>query len=278
MDTVRPSLVSLVWLVYRDAIRALWALRHLAVMACLISIAHSLARLILYSPGFASTIGRSGRDLIAVAFGVGWIFLLVPFLIAVHRFILFDEAQTHYLIEPKNPRTLRFFGAWLALSVLGAVPVLLAASTAVAARLLESWLLWTIFPFIILPIILCLRMTLLLPALAADAPGATWVNAYQDTKGRSFSIFLIYLAATVPFVVVGALLVALSWTLLTLGIALMAMAAVPYKILSTLSTLASLVVFDAFYVCSVALFAVLASRLFQLLGDRVKHLPGPQTA
>jgi len=74
MESVRPSFVSLIWLVYRDAGRALWTLRHLAWTACLIGIAHSLARLILYSPGFAATIGATARDLIALMFaaGVGW--------------------------------------------------------------------------------------------------------------------------------------------------------------------------------------------------------------
>ena len=42
-------------------------------------------------------------------------------------------------------------------------------------------------------------MTLILPAIAADAPGATWVNAYQDTRGHSLGILLIYLAIEMPF-------------------------------------------------------------------------------
>jgi hypothetical protein len=211
-------------------------------------------------------------------FGVGWIFLLVPFLIAVHRFVLFDEAATHYVIEPKNPRVLRFFGSWLVLAMVAAVPVMLMVSTIAMARLLDPWLLWAIAPFIVLPIILGLRMTLILPAIAADAPGATWVNAYQDTKGHAWGIFLIYLATAIPGVVVGAALMGAAQLLLSFAILLMARANVPFEIISTLGTLASLTVFDAFNVCSAALFVAIASRLFQLLGDRVKHLPGPQTA
>lgn len=278
MEIVRPSLVSLIWLVYRDAGRALWTLRALALTAYLISIAHSLARLILYSPGFAGTFGIASRDFVALMFGVGWIFLLVPFLIAVHRFILLDEAATDYLVETKNPRLLRFFGAWIVLSIVAALPILLAASAVATGRLLESWLLWTIAPFVVLPIILCLRMTLLLPAIAVDAPGATWVNAYHDTRGHSCGIFLIYLATAVPFMIGGALLTVVARTVLTIGFSAMAATAVPYEIESALGTLASLAVFNAIYVSSAVLFAALAARLFQLLGDRVKQLPGPQTA
>src|SRR5438132_366798 len=172
MDSVRPSLVSLVWLVYRDAGRALWALRDLALTACLISIAHSLADMILYSPGFARATGGAGRHLAALALTVGWIFLLVPFLIALHRFVLLDETQSRYLIASKHPRTLRFFGSWIILSLVAATPSMIAVSALAAARSIDWWTWILIAPLVILPIVLGLRMTLLFPAIAVDAPGA----------------------------------------------------------------------------------------------------------
>ena len=58
----------------------------------------------------------------------------------------------------------------------------------------------------------------------------------------------------------------------------MVRAGVPFKIIATVDTLASLTVLNVVSVCSTVLFVALASRLFQLLGDRVKRLPGPQTA
>jgi hypothetical protein len=278
MESVRPSLVSLVLLVYRDTGRALWRLRHLALTACLISLAHSLARLILNSPGVAVTVGREGRGWIALAFAAGWIFLLVPFLIAVHRFILLDEAATHYEVQ-KNPRVLRFFGSWIVLSIVAGLPIVLATSAITASRLLEWWLLWgLVAPLILLLMVLCLRMTLLLPAIAVDAAGATWVNAYSDTKGHSLGIFLIYLASVVPLVIVGAIVMVVAWLLLTLGLVVIGFAGLSYEVARIFGTLVSLLAFNVVYVCSAVLMLVVASRLYQLLGDRVKGLPDPQTA
>src|SRR5262245_44409293 len=44
--------------------------------------------------------------------------LIMPLLIAVHRFILIDEVTTRYAIEFGRPRFARFFACWVALNVL----------------------------------------------------------------------------------------------------------------------------------------------------------------
>jgi hypothetical protein len=268
----------LITLAYRDAGRALRTLWPLALTACLIGIAHSLADMILRSPGFGRGAGASGRHLAELALAAGWIFLLVPFLIAVHRFILLEEMQEHYLVEPKHPRTLRFFGSWIVLSLVAVVPTLVASSALAAVRLIDWWIWILILPLVLLPIMLCLRMTLLFPAIAVDAPGASWLNAYHDTKGHSWGIFLIYLCATIPAVVVWAVLMATLWLLLAVALAAAAAGGLPFRIVSVLQTLTTLTVINIYYVCSAALMVVIASRLFQLLGDRVKHLSEPQSA
>src|SRR5207249_911245 len=98
-----------------------------------------------------------------------------------------------------------FFGSWIILSLVAAMPSMIAVSALAAARSIDWWTWVLIAPLVILPIVLGLRMTLLFPAIAVDAPGATWVNAYHDTKGHSWGIFLIYVAAMVPAIVIGAL-------------------------------------------------------------------------
>lgn len=278
METVRPSLVALITLAYRDAGRALWALRSPALTATLICLAHSLADMIMHAPGFGRGAGATGRHLADLALTAGLVFLLVPFFIAVHRFVLLDEAQPHYLIEPKSPRTLRFFGSWIALSLVAFVPIMIAAAALAAARLLDWWSWILIAPLVLLPIVLCLRMTLLFPAIAVDAPGASWINAYHDTKGHSFGIFLIYLVATLPAIAVGACLLPLLWLVLALASLALAKAGVPAPAVSVLRTLGSFLTINAYYVCTAALMVVIASRLFQLLGDRVRHLSAPQSA
>jgi hypothetical protein len=275
---VRPSLVGLITLAYRDAGRALWALRSLALTASLICVAHSLADMIMRSPGFGRASGGTGRQLAELALTAGLIFLLVPFLIAVHRFILLGEQQARYLVEPKSPRTLRFFGSWVVLSLVAFVPVMIAIAALAAARLLDWWYWILILPLVLLPIALCLRMTLLFPAIAVDAPGATWLNAYHDTRGHSWGIFLIYLTAGIPAIVIGAVMHLVLWSLLAIvSLALLA-AGVPFQVVSVLRTLGSLLTVNVYYVCTAALMVVIASRLFQLLGDRVRHLSAPQSA
>jgi cytochrome bd-type quinol oxidase subunit 2 len=278
MDSVRPSLPSLVALIYRDTGKALRALRHVALTACLISIAHSLARLILLSPSLTLTVGRDGRHWLALVLGAGWIFLMVPFLIAVHRYILLADTAEHYQIE-RSPRVLRFFGSWIVLSIVAGLPVVLALASLAAARMTEGWLVWgLIAPLIAALAVLCLRMTLLLPAIAVDAPGATWVNAYSDTRGHSLGILMIYLASVVPFVLGAAVAMVVAWLLLAIAIVVVAHAGASDQVVHVFATLTWLVVFNAVYVCTAVLMLVVASRLYQLLGDRVKGVPGPQTA
>jgi hypothetical protein len=278
MDNVRPSLVSLVWLVYRDTGRALWALRYLAVTACLISIAHSLLRLILTSPSITFTISGESRAWIALVFVAGWIFLLVPFLIAIHRFILLDEATPHYAIQT-GPRALRFFGSWIILSIVAGLPALLAFSAFAASRVAEGWLLWGLAaPLFLLSAAFCLRMTLLLPAIAVDAPGASWVNAYQDTRGHSLGILLIYGASVVPFALFGVLLMAAAWLVTIFALTLIATFGGSFEVARLFATFLWLLALNITYVGSTALMLVIASRLYQLLGDRVKSWPNPKTA
>jgi hypothetical protein len=278
VDIVRPPLFGLIALAYRDAGRAFWALRDLALTASLIGVAHSLADKITHAPGFGQAAGATGRQLADLALTAGWVFLLVPFMIAVHRFVLLGETQTHYLVERKNPRTLRFFGSWIALSLVAVMPGAIALTAFAAMRLLDWWVWLLLLPLVSLPIVLCLRMTLLFPAIAVDAPGATWLSAYQDTKGYSFGICIIYIAASLPAVVAAALCVATLQVLVVTGFAVLAAVGVPVRALSVLMTLTSMAIMNVLYVCSVVLMVVIASRIYRLLGDRVRRRSEPQNA
>ena len=130
----------------------------------------------------------------------------------------------------------------------------------------------------VLPVNIGLRMTLILPAIATDAPCATWVNAYQDTRGHSWGILLTYLAGEVPCVLAGVALMVLARLVLTTG----APADGARRRSAQDRRHGRHAGFadgpNAVSVCSAVTVRALASRLFQLLGDRVKRLPGPQTA
>ena len=278
MDIVRPPLVGLITLAYRDAGRALWSLRDLALTAGLIGVAHSLAMKILYTPGFARATGWFGRELAGLMLAAGWIFLLVPFMIAVHRFVLLDETQAHYLVERRNPRTLRFFGAWIALLLVVATPGPIALSGLAAVQPFDWWVWMLILPLVVLPVLLSLRMTLLFPAIAVDAPGATWVNAYQDTKGHSLRICVVYVAAGIPAIATVWVCKALLQVLVISGHTAFAAAGVPAGVLEVSNNLIVMTVSNALYVGWVALMVVIASRLYQSLGDRVRLRSEPQSA
>ena len=90
-----------------------------------------------------------------------------------------------------------------------------------------------------------LRLTVLFPAIAVDAPGATAANSIADTRGFALDIFVIYLLAFLP-------ILATQWILHELNL--------PVAVDTALG-----VIFD---VAALALFVVISSRLFQALADR----------
>jgi hypothetical protein len=100
-------------------------------------------------------------------------------------------------------------------------------------------------------------LTILFPAIAIDAPGATAANAYADSKGNVWRIFFIFFLAILPFI-------AIALGLFFLGLISTATNISPLKI-------AGQIVSDIIGVPAYALFVAVASRLFQALGERVNQ-------
>jgi len=98
---------------------------------------------------------------------------------------------------------------------------------------------------LIVAIIVCLRLAILFPAIAIDAPGATASNALADTRGFAVDIFLIYLLAALP-------IVAIDFVLRGLNLPMMI----------------GTVVDGILDVIALVLLVVITSRVFQALGDR----------
>ncbi|MFZ1106642.1 MAG: hypothetical protein WAN86_27905, partial [Hyphomicrobiaceae bacterium] len=139
---------------------------------------------------------------IRLTLSVAEAFLLTPLLIGVHRLIILGERPTGYAIAFGQPRFMRFFG-WSAALLLGTsfvimVPALMADS---GLRLMTIWVL------AVASIAISIRVVLLFPALAVDAPGARWSNSWADTRGNGYDIFLVFLGAFVPLIVIVAFLV-----------------------------------------------------------------------
>jgi hypothetical protein len=131
-------------------------------------------------------------------------FLITPYAIAVHRFIILGERTMSYRIAPAEPKFRRFFGWSLALYVLflpGAIPDILLPSMEPLSRNFLSIVLG------IPGLVISIRAIVLFPAVAVDAPGVNWRQAMAATAGHAWRIFFILsLTIGVVFSIVAALI------------------------------------------------------------------------
>jgi hypothetical protein len=119
--------------------------------------------------------------------------LQTPALISLYRYFIMGDRAGRYRFD--GPRFVRFF-VWLT-SLSG---LIVAAGHLIEAAGDD----WAIFGFGVAALLaagfLTLRLTLLFPAIAVDAPGAIWRKAFDDTGGHVFRILSVsLLAAIVPF-------------------------------------------------------------------------------
>lgn len=222
---------------YQDVLRAAQALRGLFLLALLIILFIHVVDYFLPRALAAAVIGVPVRIVRAA--------LLTPVLVAVHRFILLGDASDRYWIEPHNPRFFRFLFWSLGLSVLAYGPGLLLLTLSLLSVLPATTAFIALPICLIVAVLVGLRLTVLFPAIAVDAPGATASNAVEDTRGFAVDIFLIYLFALLP-------IVAAEWVLRRLNSPLVL-------------DMALGVIFD---VSTLVLLVVIASRIFQAVADR----------
>jgi len=123
-------------------------------------------------------------------------FLMTPYAIAVHRFVILGEVTMSYRLAPAEPRFRRFFGWSLAFLVL--------SNASWALTLHEQTTLENILgvALYLALMVVGLRLMVLFPAIAVDAPGANWRQAIADTDGHAWHIFLIIMATMLPFLIV----------------------------------------------------------------------------
>ena len=191
-----------------------------------------------------------GRDIAHIA----RFFLLTPFFLAVHRYIILGEVTRRYAIEPQSERFQMFFG-WTVVVF-------------VAACLVEGVV--RIFGprnpanYVIVPVAgiaicaIATRMTILFPAIAVDAPGATWRHAVRATRGHGWYIFFLLPFACLPTV-----------------IAIAATTALAVRVFGrTAGVLLGLLLLSAGVVVLLAITVAIASRLYQALRDRMNETTG----
>jgi hypothetical protein len=149
-----------------------------------------------------------GRGLFASLIGVVYVGLqalfLTPLAIAVHRFMLLSEVHDNYRFDMQEPRFTKFLTFLVALLV---VPQLLHAAFGGLIGLVVS----------IVVVIITVRLVILFPAVAVDAPGAEWQNAMADTKGHSWRVFFILLCLILPVAIVVSIVLVICFIIPVIG-------------------------------------------------------------
>jgi hypothetical protein len=202
----------------------------------------------------------SGNGLLSEAFNLMSIVAILPFEIAVYRLLILDEATSGYHFALSTVRFQRMLGWTVALWALANVPTWLPDAITLPGVIVQAVI--SIIA-IIISIVIMLRLSILLPAIAVDAPGASVRNILADTRGHSWLILKVYLTILLPTVLIIVAAVVLAWLggfSDTLG-------------RSGGGTVAggALLGILAFLVASTT--TIIAARLFMSLGDRVKGAP-----
>jgi hypothetical protein len=251
MATHRLSILTAVATAYRDLWRALLAMRVLFVIALLIVLAIKAAE------GFVPLRLWNGPIpglFLGFVVGAVQIFFLTPFMIAIYRFIILDEVAVGYVLDPRRPEFIPFFGWNLVMSTITPLAfLLLEILRAIGVSVIPAIAL-SLIAYIAL-FVASMRLTILFPAIAVDARGASASNALADSKGYAFRIFMIFLLALLPFVALAFIVT------LMLGPGV--------RDAGTPAAFVQLAVGMLVQTTITALFVAIASRVFQALGNRV---------
>src|SRR6266545_7170745 len=106
MAAFRVRVMRVVGMAYRDVARVLYAMPRMVAIALLILLANDLLSFLF----LASLIEIPVLGVfVKLAVGAVESFLLTPFLIAIHRFIILDEITRGYVLDLRNPRFFQFF-------------------------------------------------------------------------------------------------------------------------------------------------------------------------
>lgn len=254
MTDKKPPVFRSAWNAYGDTARAIAAMPSVTSMAIVISVVYGILD---YAVG--NLVGTDlekgyGPVLASNVVGVVWNFFLTPLFIAIHRFIVLGEATTHFVLQPNDPRFLKFFGWTLFLSLLLLIPSLLIP---LAGKDGSGFMIAVITALTVGFLFVVVRSIILFPAIAVDAPGATWSSAFSDTRGYFWRIVGILLVAMSPAIVI-----------------VMIFGTAPDSATDDGSTAPSLLFSigsSAVSAVLAALIVVIASRLYEVIGDRVKR-------
>lgn len=256
MTAERPSIGRATVQAWRDTAETLGALGRPA----------SIALLICLATGLLQRIAVPEQDFDSESLLAGFIvssaqaFLLTPFLIAAYRFVVLREVTTRYELTPRTHRFHIFFLWSVAVSLLYWVPMF--AFSRLFDRLPLPLLVAILLIVGVVLIAISLRAIILFPALAVDAPAATWGNAIADTKGNTWRIFFIVLLSGLPIATAAFLFLVVAERAGLMG-----------EAQPPTSPFVGAILDGVLGVVGLTLAAAVASRLYEQLGDRVNGAP-----
>ncbi len=255
MKEYRLPIVPTLMAAYRDGWRLLFPLRTIIISGLLILLAISVAAELVPHRLWDQQLSGEALGLLQDAV---WAFLLTPIVIAIYRFVILGEVTPNYGLDIGEP-AFRLMFIWLfGLRVFSELPYTLLGALQALGFSPQA----TAIPFAIALIVataVLLRLTILYPALAVEAPGATAPHAFADSKGQGLRIFAILLLALVPWIV------AVITIVILLGPGVRVVGSAPAMISLIIGGIAQMAV--------VCLSAAVASHAFMDLAAQVKSAP-----
>jgi len=208
MPPTKPPIIGTAFAAWADAFRMIAAMPLVIGIALAIDFALSLAGLLVMPDPLALAASRLYAALIIVVSAVLSAVLFAPLAIVTHRFVLLGETTNRYPLDPFSARYVRFVGFAILFKLALVLPNTLSN---LASLLLHDQIMTTVFGLAIAVLtiamfIVTVRRIILFPAIAVDAPGATWSNARRDTKGSSWRVLFIFALTAVPELIVSALI------------------------------------------------------------------------
>jgi hypothetical protein len=250
---ILPTLVA----AYRDLGRLLTAMRALMLSAFFIMLATSVAAELVSQRLWDQELAGEALGFAQNAIEA---FLLTPVVIAIHRFVILDKITSKYTVPIGEPVFGIFFGWLLSLKVLIGLPFdLLGVLQTLNWSLPASTLAFALA--LIAAVGVLLQLTILLPALAVEAPGATLSHALADTKGHVLRVLALFFLALAPWLgaaIGGVLLLGRGATITGSPLAML-----------------SLVMGGVLQTITLSLTAVIASHAFMALAAQVKRAAQP---
>jgi hypothetical protein len=206
----RLPIIATIWGSWTDAMRAIRAMPVVSVCALVLHAAVAVGTLfaifaILLSPGRTVEEWLTSPAWFAFSLvNVGIrIILLAPLFIAIHRFVIRGEIASRYPLHPLRPSYLKYIGTAFVLFCVSRAPdlisVVLPLGLPFSANLAIAIVTFALMGAVAIVVV---RKIALFPAIAVNAPNASWGQVAPADAGNVARILIVLAGVLLPFVIV----------------------------------------------------------------------------